>query len=139
MIRVVLPLLMLCSAGCSDYPRDSADTSDRLRGGGTLRVGWVGSHAHSDKLRRLATTLSDKARFESGAAERLLAKLEQGELDLVLGDFDRKSPWDKRVTFSQPVAGKGEDVEARAATRNGEHRWAMTVDRTIAAQEEADP
>jgi hypothetical protein len=83
--------------------------------------------------------LSDKARFESGAAERLLAKLEQGELDLVLGDFDRKSPWDKRVTFSQPVAGKGEDVEARAATRNGEHRWAMTVDRTIAAQERADP
>lgn len=137
-VAILVPAL-LCCAGCADFPRDSDGTSQRLQGG-ALRVGWAGSERGQTELKALASALAADAaarlQVETGAAEPLLARLEAGELDLVLGDFDEKSPWIARVTFSKPVAGEGEPVQALAATRNGEHRWAMAVDRAIAARTE---
>ena len=136
MIRIALPLLLLLASACSDFPRDSAGTSDRLQGGEL----WVGvtESAHADELRDLASALAKThratLRLEAGAVETLLTRVEAGELDLVVGDFDKHSPWAKRVTFSKPAAGADAPIQAVAATRNGEHRWAMTVDKAIAAR-----
>jgi hypothetical protein len=131
--------LLLLPGGCDRYPRDTEATLDRVRGG-TIRVATVeGERPNprmSEFLARLAARTGSRPQLASGAAEPLLLELERGDLDLVVGTFDRKSPWAHRVTFSRPIARvvRADAVEElKAATRNGEHAWAIEVDRTVAA------
>lgn len=103
-----------------------------------MRVGEVSGAEHprlEALLGRLAEQTGSQVSVTSGPAESLLMRLEAGELDLVVGEFDRKTPWSKRVTFSKLVAsvdGPHGTEEVKAATRNGEHRWSMEVDRVVA-------
>lgn len=135
--RLTASFLILSAAGCGELPRDTAGTSERVRAG-TMRVGEVGGAEHSRLealLARLAEQTGPQVSIASGAAEPLLMRLEAGELDLIVGEFDQKTPWSKRVTFSKPLAstkGRHGTEEVKAATRNGEHRWAMEVDRAVA-------
>ena len=135
MIRwALLPLLL---AGCGDYPRDTAGTLDRVRGD-SLRIGRasVSGHPAADRLvRELGRRTGGNPAIMVGEVEALLMQLEHGELDLVVGAFDKKTPWTKRVTFSKPLASaaRGDGTEEiKAASRNGEHAWAMEIDRAVA-------
>lgn len=127
----------LLVGGCADFPKDSSGTLVRAQGG-AFTVGWTEAATGDPRLRRLVARLSERLRARpaavSGPAEPLLLRLEQGEVDLVVGVFDEKSPWRDRVTFSRPLAteamGDGE-LQAVAATRNGEHAWSMEVDRAV--------
>lgn len=86
--------------------------------------------------RQLSARTSSRIQLISGSAEPMLMKLKAGELDLVLGQFDRSSPWQQRITFSRPLSTtekKGVGHELKAAIRNGEHAWAMEVDRAVLA------
>lgn len=130
-------MLSLSAGGCADFPKDSAGTLDRARGG-AFTVGWTGAARGDPHLRRLVTRLAERLHARpaavSGPAEPLLMRLEEGEVDLVVGVFDKKSPWRDRVTFSRPLATEkagGGELQAVAATRNGEHAWSMEVDRTV--------
>lgn len=70
--------------------------------------------------------------IERGDAEGLLKGLEQGRLDLVLGRFEKKSPWLSLVTFSPPLRVEKEGKETfhlAAAMRNGENAWIGLVER----------
>lgn len=136
-----LPLLLALPAlsACGDFPRDQSGTLERLRQEKVVRVGMIATaapSAHTGRLRslaeRAAAAVGATAQIQQEAAEPLLLMLEAGELDLVVGEFDRSSPWYRRVHLLPPLAReqRGEsELEATAAARNGENGWIMLLER----------
>lgn len=135
-MAALIPALLL--AGC-DLPRDPDGTSDRVAAEGSFRVGLVargedrrGAAEQAAFLARLAATSHARPQIREGAMEPLLAMLEAGALDVVVGHFAETSPWEKRVTLAEPLAtlpGVGGAHRLAAAVRNGENAWLMRVDR----------
>jgi ABC-type amino acid transport substrate-binding protein len=137
MIRTFLLATALLTLGCDAIPSDPDDTLERVRGERLFRVGLIASHAAlpdraADLLRRLSRATGARAAVEPGSAESLLARLEEGGLDLVLGEFAEKSPWAAKVTLSDPIGPAGPIVLA-AAARNGENAWIALVHREARA------
>lgn len=133
MIRTFLLATALLAAGCDAIPSDPDGTLDRVRAERRFRVGLIATHAPppdraSDLLRRLSRATGAKAALERGSAEALLTRLEEGELDLVLGEFAEKSPWAAQVTLTEPIGPAGSTILA-AAARNGENAWIALVHR----------
>ena len=72
--------------------------------------------------------------------EPLLVALEGGRIDLVIAPFAADTPWADRVSLAPPLVAHGKDearIEWRAAVRNGESKWVMTVER--ASRKVAEP
>lgn len=97
----------LLITGCA-IPKDPDGTLDDVRGG-TLRVGvtaadpWVVDKAEGVEIELIedfAATLDAEVRFEDGSEAVLLERLKAGELDLVAGGFDEKTPW---ITHGAPT------------------------------------
>lgn len=138
-IILLIPLL----AACGEFPRDQRGTLERIRSYGVVRIGVIASAAPSpdaDRLRdlvvRSAQAAGGRPRISREAAEPLLLMLEQGEIDLVVGEFDRSTPWSRRVHLLPPLATetRGESqVETTAAARNGENGWIMLLEREAKA------
>ena len=129
---------MLACAGC-DYPRDIEGTSEKVRASGTVRIGLAefAPSARPAALRFVAAVeraSGARARFERAPAEALLARLEAGKLDLVLGDFAEDSPWLDDAALIEPLTRRivGERVVGLApVARNGENAWIGLVERTV--------
>ena len=134
----MLPLLALAlCASCDGIPRDPDRTLDRVRAERQYRVGIIasGKPIGADRqrlfLNRVSAAAQAQPALETGAAEPLLAKLEEGELDLVLGPMAPHSPWSKMVIFLPPL---GEQVTREghihlvAAARHGENAWITLLD-----------
>jgi ABC-type amino acid transport substrate-binding protein len=124
-------------AACDAIPSDPDGTLERVRGERMFRVGLIASHAPpseraTDLLRRLSRATGAKATVERGPAEALLTRLEEGSLDLVLGEFAGKSPWAAQVTLTEPIGPDGPVILA-AAARNGENAWIALVHREARA------
>jgi ABC-type amino acid transport substrate-binding protein len=147
MIRLPLMTAILLLSGCGPIPQDPEDTLDRIRAERTFRVGMIASQAAPagfDRqrllLRRMARATGASPSVEHGAAEPLLMKLEEGELDLVLGELAPASPWGKRVTILPPLGeqvSRDGHVHVVAIARNGENAWISLLyreGRTVAAQ-----
>jgi len=137
MNRTFLLATVLLAAGCDAIPSDPDGTLERVREQRSFRVGLIASHsappdAAADLLRRLSRATSAKAMLERGPAEALLTRLEEGDLDLVLGEFAEKSPWAAQVTLSEPIVTNGPTILA-AAARNGENAWIALVHREARA------
>jgi hypothetical protein len=143
MKRALLLAALALSSGCDALPRDQAGTLERVRDYRVLRVGVVASGeapAHQDKLAalvaRVAATAGARPELHPDAAEPLLLQLEEGEVDLVVGEFDRSSPWYHRVHLLPPLAKEeraGSTIETTAAAPNGENAWIMLVEREARA------
>lgn len=128
MIRGVLLLLML--AGCANLPRDPDGTLERVQQEQRFAVGLVADGVGGRVVERVARETGAWPRVTRGQLEPLLIRLEEGELDLVVGGrFDAKSPWVKRVTLG-PRLANGEHVVAR----NGENAWIALVQRATRAE-----
>ncbi len=137
MNRILLLAMSLLAAGCDSIPADPEGTLRQIREERLFRVGLIASRAPrpdgaADLLRRLSSATGARPVVEQGAAEPLLQRLEEGDLDLVLGEFTEKSPWKSRVTLSEPIASHGSNILA-AAARNGENAWIALVDREARA------
>jgi hypothetical protein len=139
MNRPALLLLVATLGACGDLPSDQSGTMNRIREEGVVRVGMIGGPAPAPEAARLRTLVERSAAAAGGrplvledAAEPLLLMLEEGELDLVVGAFDRSTPWSTRVHLLPPLAretrGKAE-IETTAAARNGENAWIMLLER----------
>lgn len=119
---------LLLIGGCDALPADLDGTLERVRDERRFRVGLIASPTPlaPDRaqalLARLSRATGAQAAIERGAAESLLHRLEEGELDLVMGEFAEPSPWGRQVTLTEPVAARGPTVLA-AAARNGENAW----------------
>lgn len=130
-------------AGCQDYPNDIAGTKARVEESGVLHAGLVADGAAERQERDLAQTIAGaagvEAELETGSAASLLHDLEDGKLDLVVGEFAKASPWKKKVALSKAaIPGAKPDKHQpvlRAAIRKGENAWFLFVSRTI--EEEA--
>jgi hypothetical protein len=137
MNRTFLLTAALLAAGCDSIPADPDGTLERVRGERMFKVGLVASptplpDGAANLLQRLSRATGAEAAVERGPAEALLARLEEGELDLVLGEFAEKSPWAAQVTLTEPIAGAGPTILA-AAARNGENAWIALVHREARA------
>jgi len=137
MNRFFLLATALLVAGCDAIPSDPDGTLDRVRGERLFRVGLIASHTPppdgaGNLLQRLSRATGAKAAVERGPAEALLTRLEEGDLDLVLGEFAEQSPWAAQVTLSDPILANGPIVLA-AAARNGENAWIALIHREARA------
>jgi polar amino acid transport system substrate-binding protein len=127
---LVLPLLLVSLASC-DIPKDPEQTLERVRSSGSFRVGLVSREGEPDGrqqrfLAKVAEGTGASPDIRKGVAEDLLAKVEDGELDLVVGEFHSSSPWKDRVTFVPPLdelAPGEERLVMAAAAQNGENAW----------------
>jgi ABC-type amino acid transport substrate-binding protein len=99
-------------AGCQ-FPADPDGTLDRVEGG-VLRLGvtehdpWVRlegprrTGVEVTLAQRFAASLGAELEFTEGAESELIDELKTGELDLVVGGFDSKSPWKKEAALTRP-------------------------------------
>ena len=136
-------LLSLMLVACGGLPRDQGGTLERIGEMRAVRVGVVAAAGQSPKfprlrsfVERIGAAAGGLPRIELGATEALLLRLEAGELDLVVGEFDRSSPWYQRVHLMPPLATRSagdSELEATAAARNGENGWIMLIEREARA------
>ena len=131
--RFVLCLACLAASSCGDFPRDPESTLERVRAERVFRVGLVAPlHERSldprakTLLRRVGQAAGARPFVQIGDAEPLLNQLEEGELDLVIGRFEKASPWKRLVSFGPPLRiekHKKAEFHLTAAARNGENAW----------------
>ncbi|WP_375195697.1 hypothetical protein [Sphingobium sp.] len=130
-------ILALCLlSACDALPRDPADTSARIAERKVFTVGLFEAGLAQDRevkalIALLQRRTGARASWQQGSGEALLQQLDDGRLDLALGRFRKNSPWKTEVAFGPPLrpAGAGDDpIELKAAMRNGENRWIMTVE-----------
>ncbi|WP_022682822.1 hypothetical protein [Sphingobium bisphenolivorans] len=141
MKQLALIGLLLLLAGCDALPRDPADTSKRIESSRRFSVGLVDPDLRTDArlsalIRNIEQRTGARAEWRPGSGEALLTQLKAGELDLALGRLSRESPWTSEVALGPPLETSGsreEPIELKAAMRNGENRWIMTVERASRA------
>ncbi|WP_324748738.1 hypothetical protein SH591_08410 [Sphingomonas sp. LY54] len=139
----ILILATMFALGCSEIPKDPEGTLDRVRVEGVFKVGLIASEqppVGADRSRLLVERVGQQAeaepQFEKGASEPLLAKLEEGKLDMVIGELAPASPWAKAVTLLTPLGeqvSQDGHVHLVVALRNGENAWIGLVDREVRA------
>jgi hypothetical protein len=139
----LLPFLaaFALAAGCSDLPKDPRGTLDRVTAERQFRVGAIASpagmaEANRALVARVAAATGARPVVEEDAAEPLLVRLAEGELDLVVGEFERKGPWSTHVHMLPSMASRriaGKEMATGAAAPNGENRWIMLLDREARA------
>jgi polar amino acid transport system substrate-binding protein len=146
MIRLLVPLVACISLGC-DYPRDASETSRRVQQG-VIRAGVIGnppwvnlgtntpSGIEPQLLQILAESLSAKIEWTIGSETMLIKRLEQRQLDVVIGGLDKDTPWSGRIGISQwyllaidPVTSK--KSKHVWAVMPGESRWLLEIDRFL--------
>jgi hypothetical protein len=138
-VRGVIVLSLLLLSACTDYPRDIDGTLDRVRESRELRIGETPILAKDRRLARnfvtrLARATGALPRISTAPEERQLARLEQGELDLVIGEFAEDSPWAEHAALIEPLTVRrvGERKLGLApVARNGENAWIAVVEREV--------
>jgi hypothetical protein len=143
MKSIPLILATMFALGCSEIPKDPEGTLERVRAEQAFKVGLIASDrppVGADRSRLLLERVSARTgaqpQFEKGASEPLLAKLEEGELDMVIGELAPASPWAKAVTLLTPLGeqvSRDGHVHLVVALRNGENAWIGLVDREARA------
>lgn len=136
-------------AGCGAIPADPDGTLDAVRGG-VLRVGAVehdGWLEESDEghrgrdaelVRSFAAELDASVDWQTGPEHELVARLEEGALDLVVGGIPADAPWTDRTGVSRPY-GRDTEPDGRVVDRvmlvpRGENAFLLELDRLLAAR-----
>ena len=137
-ILVALLAVSLVASACG-IPRDMRGTMEQARARGTVRAGAIAGapDIHSDAASGIAVEVVDgfaaslglDTRWEVDSEHELMHRLEEGELDVVVGGVDRTTPWVKIVSLSR-VMGPEADGPV-AAVRMGENAWLLSLDRWI--------
>ena len=122
-----------------DVPRDIDGTLERVRATRVIRVGLIQGPAAehhrpsiSAFLARLRARTGAAPRVTWGAAEPLLAALEDDQLDLVIGEIAQDSPWKTDVTVVEPLAERSvgqRRLGISPIARNGENAWIVLIER----------
>ena len=132
-------LACLALAACGPYPRDVSGTLDRIEQSGRVRVGLADlrlEHRSAAEafIGRLEQTTSARAQVETGHLEGQLARLEEGELDLVIGELAEDTPWAPSVAIVEPLRQRREGkrlIGLSPVAANGENRWIGLLEREV--------
>jgi hypothetical protein len=135
---LILSLALLALGGCGDFPKDPRSTLERVRSDRSFRVGLVPSAGTDDPdptsaklLAAIGSAAHASPAIVRGETEVLLTALEEGHLDLVVGRFEKKSPWATRVTFGPSLQthrqGQSE-LMLKPVMRNGENGWIALIE-----------
>src|SRR5947209_17976664 len=116
MLRIVAVILALLAASCA-LPRDPEKTSQRIASTHELRVGvsdnppWTivrpgtpPSGIEPTLIRRFASSQGAHVTWFGGGETPLVEKLEDGQLDVVAGGFDKQTQWKTKAGVTQPFA-----------------------------------
>ncbi|WP_052003189.1 transporter substrate-binding domain-containing protein [Microvirga sp. BSC39] len=105
---------LLATGGCSDFPKDNAETLKQLRAGREMKVGvahnppWtVVADGRIDGVEpalvtQWAQSLGTKARVITGPADDLVEALYRRELDVLVMGLTDKTPHSGQLALSQP-------------------------------------
>jgi ABC-type amino acid transport substrate-binding protein len=128
-----LLVLALVVSGCG-LPHDVDGTLDRVRGG-VLRAGatdnppWTEvagerfAGAEVELVERFAADLGARVEWRRGSESALMTALGGGELDLVVGGLEERSPWVEQASLTHPYA------DGRVwAVPLGENGWQVEVE-----------
>lgn len=143
-VLILLTAALVLSACGRAFPADPDHTLDRVRGG-TLRVGvsihppWTTLTADGrpsgyeiDLVEALAERLEANVDWSLGGEEPLITRLEDGELDLVVGGLSPRTPWTDKAAVTRPYAGVSEPgaepVELVMAAPMGENAFLRVVE-----------
>lgn len=135
----ILATLSLLVLGCS-LPWDPENTLEHARGH-VLRVGvshnppWTDIRSESeplgveaDMVRDIAKSLDADVEWIPGGEMDLMQKLEQFEIDLVIGGVTEDTPWKGRVGLTQPHT-ETKEASYVFAVPPGENGWIVFLDR----------
>jgi hypothetical protein len=135
------PLVPLCLvlAACGPYPRDVGGTLDDIEQSGRIRVGLVDLRPEDRPLAnafigRVERATGARAQIDSGHLEGQLARLEEGQLDLVLGELAEDTPWLASVAIVEPLRKRREGKRVLGLSpvaANGENRWVALLEREV--------
>lgn len=131
----------LLLGACDPLPRDPAGTSARVTQKQSFTVALADPTVRSEpEVAKLVHEIERRtgahARWLPGSGEALFRQLDDGTMDLVIGRFTADSPWATDVAFGPTLStSRATDtpLKLRAAMRNGENRWIMTVERASRA------
>ena len=142
---LLLPGLFSLLAACG-LPRDPEKTSDRIGSTRELRVGvsdsppWTiagpaqPSGADPDLVRRFADQIGAHVVWRRGSESSLVRALEEHQLDLVIGGFDKKTQWSATAGLSQPFAKDAGGKQHVLLAAPGENGLILSLDRFLAEQ-----
>ena len=114
-------------------------TLDTIERDGRFRVG-IAALSAGDRTRaqrfvsRLEASTGARAEVVDASLERLIGRLEDGQIDLLIAEFRKDTPWAKSVAIAEPLATRtvgGHAIELAPAARNGENRWVALVEREV--------
>jgi ABC-type amino acid transport substrate-binding protein len=143
---------LLLTAGCT-VPRDSAETLERVRHGGELRVGvadhppWVRINddgvggIEPGLIEAWAAQLGGRVVWHPGPEAQLVEALDHREIDVIAAGFDSSTPHKARLALTSPYL----EVEDRFGSRRshviavmpGESALLLSLDRFLASQDRA--
>jgi hypothetical protein len=138
-IKASVAVLALALAACGPFPRDVAGTSEQVRRNGIVRVAFAKlddaeESVAADFAARAAVAAGARVQMEPSApVERLFARLEEGEVDLVVAEVATDSPWLPEVAVLEPLASRREgrrELTLSPVARNGENRWIGLLEAT---------
>ena len=138
-LRALIIIASLALTACGNYPRDVSGTFDRIEGSRQFTVGMAALRpADEGKARALIARLEHatgaRATLEAGPLESQLARLEGGELDLVIAEIAEDSPWTAPVAVIEPLSTRREGerrLGLSAVAANGENEWIAVIERAV--------
>jgi hypothetical protein len=138
-LRLTALLFCVILAACGPYPRDVSGTLDAIEQHGRVRVGLADLRREDEPLARAFISRVERATgaradVDTGHLESQLARLEEGELDLVIGELAVDTPWAPAVAIVEPLRQRreGERVLGLSpVTANGENRWVALLEREV--------
>ena len=83
---------------------------------------------------RVENATGAKAKIDRGPTESQIARLESGDLDLVIGEFAEDSPWASEAAIIEPLQRR--QIRRRSlglspVAANGENRWIALLEREV--------
>lgn len=122
--------------GCNDFPRDSTGTladvkNDTLHAGISHNIHYAEDSAF---IHRFAATLGARVIWRHGDHHYLADMLEEQELDLAIGGFTTKSPYDDKAALSKPyriIEAEKTKEEYVIAVQKGENAFLVALEKFI--------
>ncbi|WP_029088729.1 transporter substrate-binding domain-containing protein [Brevibacterium album] len=144
-------LLALSLSGCGlSVPADPEGTLDGARGGELLvgvshsppwtdARGFAPAGTEPELVRSFAASLDARIEWEVSGEEHLMSRLEEGELDIVVGGLTADSPWTSQAALTTDYAeatGPGGRTEKHVmAVRMGENALLTALERHLLSPE----